>query len=257
MRDVAAAPESTGPRVLPRNDPRQYDDLAGEWWRPDGAFAMLHWLAEARAAMVPPAGRPDALLVDLGCGAGLLAPHLTGKGYRHVGVDLTRSALVQAAEHGVRVIQADVTAVPLPDGCADVVSAGELLEHVPDWPGAVAEACRLLRPGGLLVLDTLNDTALARLVAVRIAERLPTVPRGIHDPRLFVDAGRLVAECARHGVDLRLRGIRPQVGGLLAWLLRRARASRSAAAAPAGRAPRIVPTRSTAVLYQGRGVRNG
>ncbi|RQX17378.1 bifunctional 3-demethylubiquinone 3-O-methyltransferase/2-octaprenyl-6-hydroxy phenol methylase [Micromonospora ureilytica] len=257
MRDVAAAGAATGPRVLPRNDPRQYDDLAGEWWRPDGAFAMLHWLAEARAALVPPATRPDALLVDLGCGAGLLAPHLAGKGYRHVGVDLTRSALVQAADHGVRVVQGDATAVPLPDGCADVVSAGELLEHVPAWPRAVAEACRLLRPGGVLVLDTLNDTALARLVAVRIAERLPTVPRGIHDPLLFVDARALVAECARHGVDLRLRGIRPQVGGMLAWLLRRARASRTAGAVPAGRAPRIVPTGSTAVLYQGRGVRKG
>ncbi|WP_410814619.1 methyltransferase domain-containing protein [Micromonospora sp. 067-2] len=257
MRDVAAAAAPTGPRVLPRNDPRQYDDLAGEWWRPDGAFAMLHWLAEARAAMVPPATHPDALLVDLGCGAGLLAPHLAGKGYRHVGVDLTCSALVQAAEHGVRVLQADVTAIPLADGCADVVSAGELLEHVPDWPRAVAEACRLLRPGGLLVLDTLNDTALARLVAVRIAERLPTVPRNIHDPHMFVDDRALVAECARHGVDLRLRGIRPEVGALVAWLLRRARASRAPGAAAAGRVPRMVPTRSTAVLYQGLGVRRG
>ncbi|MFC4019798.1 methyltransferase domain-containing protein [Micromonospora sp. GCM10011542] len=257
MRDVAGAATSTGPRVLPRNDPRQYDDLAGEWWRPDGAFAMLHWLAEARAALVPPATRPDALLVDLGCGAGLLAPHLAGKGYRHVGVDLTRSALVQAAGHGVTVVQADVTAVPLATGCADVVSAGELLEHVPDWRQAVAEACRLLRPGGLLVLDTLNDTALARLLAVRIAERLPTVPRGIHDPRLFVDARALVAECARHGVRLRLRGIRPEVGGLVRWLVRRARAAGSPGVVPAGRAPRIVPTRSTAVLYQGRGVRSG
>ncbi|MEU4383179.1 methyltransferase domain-containing protein [Micromonospora echinofusca] len=252
-------------RTLPRNDPRQYDDLAGEWWRPDGAFAMLHWLAEARAALVPPASRPGALLVDLGCGAGLLAPHLAGKGYRHVGVDLTRSALEQAAAHGVTAVNGDVTAVPLVDGCADVVAAGELLEHVPDWRRAVAEACRLLRPGGLLVLDTLNDTALSRLLAVRIAERLPTVPRGIHDPRLFVDARALVAECARHGVDLRLRGIRPGVPGLLGWLLRRMRAAgrpdattgdRPGATA-AGPTPRIVPTWSTAVLYQGRGRRSG
>nr|AIS85566.1 methyltransferase type 11 [Verrucosispora sp. MS100047] len=238
---------------LPRNDPRQYDDLAGEWWRPDGAFAMLHWLAQARAALVPPAPRPGALLVDLGCGAGLLAPHLVGKGYRHVGVDLTRSALIQAADHGVTVVNGDATAVPLADGCADVVAAGELLEHVPDWRAAVAQACRLLRPGGLLVLDTLNDTALSRLVAVRIAERLPTVPRGIHDPRLFVDDRELVAECARHGVDLRVRGVRPAVPGLLRWLLRRARGIET----PSGQVPRIVPTASAAVLYQGHGVRDG
>ncbi|MFC3503160.1 methyltransferase domain-containing protein [Micromonospora krabiensis] len=251
MRDVAPAP--TRRRALPRNDPRQYDDLAGEWWRPDGVFAMLHWLAEARAALVPPADRPGALLVDLGCGAGLLAPHLAGRGYRHVGVDLTRSALAQAAAHGVSPVNGDATAVPLADGCADVVAAGELLEHVPDWRRVVAEACRLLRPGGLLVLDTLNDTLLSRIVAVHLGERLPTVPKGIHDPRLFVDDRELVSECARHGVALRVRGVRPEVGGLLGWLLRRARG----AAAPAGRAPRIVPTRSAAVLYQGWGVRKG
>ncbi|MFC0503851.1 methyltransferase domain-containing protein [Micromonospora costi] len=251
MRDVA--PQSTRHRVLPRNDPRQYDDLSGEWWRPDGVFAMLHWIAEARASLVPPADRPDALLVDLGCGAGLLAPHLAGKGYRHVGVDLTRSALAQAAAHGVTAVNGDVTAVPLADGCADVVSAGEVLEHVPDWRAAVAEACRLLRPGGLLVVDTLNDTVLSRVVAVHIGERLPTVPRGIHDPRLFVDDRELVAECARHGVELRVRGARPELRGLIGWLLRRVRG----AAATEARTPRIVPTRSTAVLYQGWGVRKG
>ncbi|MER7168843.1 methyltransferase domain-containing protein [Micromonospora sp. NPDC000207] len=251
MRDVGSIPPSG--RLLPPNDPRQYDELAGEWWRPDGAFAMLHWLARARAALVPPATRPGALLVDLGCGAGLLAPHLTGKGYRHVGVDLTRSALEQAADHGVNVVHADATAVPLADACADVVAAGELLEHVPDWRRVVAEACRLLRPGGLLVLDTLNDTALSRLVAVHVGERLPTVPRGIHDPRLFVDHRELLAECRRHGVDLRVRGVRPEVAGLVGWLTRRMLPG----VGPAGSPPRIVPTWSTAVLYQGRGVRRG
>jgi 2-polyprenyl-6-hydroxyphenyl methylase / 3-demethylubiquinone-9 3-methyltransferase len=38
--------------VPARNDLRQYDELAGEWWRPDGAFAALHWLAEARGHRV-------------------------------------------------------------------------------------------------------------------------------------------------------------------------------------------------------------
>jgi hypothetical protein len=57
-----------------RNDLRQYDDLAAEWWRPDGAFAALHWLARARGELVPPPSRPDAALLDLGCGRGLLAP---------------------------------------------------------------------------------------------------------------------------------------------------------------------------------------
>jgi 2-polyprenyl-6-hydroxyphenyl methylase/3-demethylubiquinone-9 3-methyltransferase len=245
-------------RSLPRNDLRQYDDLAGEWWRPEGAFAMLHWLAESRARLIPPARRPGAVLVDVGCGAGLLTPYLAGKGYRHIGVDLVCSALEQAAAHGVTPVNGDATSVPLADGCADVVAAGELLEHVPDWPAVVAEVCRLLRPGGTLVLDTLNATALSRLLAVRVAELLPGVaPRGIHDPRLFVDVRELTAECARHGVRLRVRGVRPEFWGVTRWLVRRAVPVLRRADAGGPGTPRIVPTWSTAVLYQGLGVKDG
>jgi len=230
--------------VRPRNDPRLYDDLAEQWWQPNGAFVMLHWLARARAALIPPATRAGAVLVDIGCGGGVMAPHLAGKGYRHVGVDFTGSALRQAAAHGVTVVQGDATALPLADGCADVVAAGELFEHVPDLSAAVREACRVLRPGGLLVADTVNATWAARLVAVWLGERIPGgAPPGIHDPALFVPPKRLIAECARHGVALQVRGIRPAVGSMLRWLLRRQ-----------GEVP-MVATRSTAVLYQAWGVR--
>lgn len=265
-------------RPLRRNDPRQYDDLADQWWQPDGAFAMLHWLAEARAALIPPAARRGATLVDLGCGAGLLGPRVAGKGYRHVGVDLVPSALRQAAAHGVTPVNADAGAVPLADQCADVVAAGEVLEHVPDWPRVVAEAARVLRPGGTLVLDTLNATALSRLLAVRVAEAFPGVPRGIHDPRLFVESRALVDECGRHGIRLQIRGIRPAAWGTLRWLLRRAVRRLGSAgpgsmtvAGPGSMAaagpvtpelgptgpgtPRIVPTWSAAVLYQGWGTK--
>lgn len=232
--------------VRPRNDPRQYDDLAGEWWRPGGAFAMLHWIARARAALIPAADREGAVLVDVGCGAGLLAPHVAGKGYRHVGVDLVPSALVQAAGRGVRVVRGDATALPLADGCADVVSAGELFEHVRDLPAAVREVCRVLRPGGLLVADTVNATALARFLVVTLAERVPGVaPPGIHDPALFVRPERLAAECRRHRVSVRVRGLRPATVPLLRWLVRRR-----------GRVP-MVPFRSAAVLYQAWGRRAG
>jgi 2-polyprenyl-6-hydroxyphenyl methylase/3-demethylubiquinone-9 3-methyltransferase len=226
-----------------RNDPAQYDDMAGQWWRPRGPFAMLHWLAAARGALIPPPSREGAVLVDLGCGAGLLAPHV--RGYRHIGVDLTASALSQAAQHGVVALRADVSAVPLADGCADVVAAGEILEHVPDLPAVVAQACRLLRPGGLLVIDTIAATALGRFVAVTLAERVPGgAPPGIHDPALFVDRAELVRECARHGVALRLRGIRPSVPGLVRWL---AHCSRTVA---------MVPVPTTAVLFQAIGRSN-
>jgi 2-polyprenyl-6-hydroxyphenyl methylase / 3-demethylubiquinone-9 3-methyltransferase len=229
-----------------RNDVAQYATLADEWWRPDGAFAMLHWLAEARASLVPPADRASAVLVDLGCGGGVLAPFVAALGYRHVGVDLEPVSLRLASEHGVLAVRGDVRAVPLADECADVVSAGEILEHVPDPSTVVAEACRLLRPGGLLVLDTINATAIGRFVAVTLAERVGgTVVKGIHDPALFVPPALVVNECARHGVKLSVRGIRPSAGQLLRWVGTRKGWVK------------IVPTRSTAVLYQGWGVKEG
>lgn len=238
------AREGNGASVRARNDPAQYDDLAGEWWRPHGALAMLHWLARARAALVPLASRPGAVLVDIGCGGGLLAPHVAWKGYHHVGVDLTGPALAVAQGHGVTVVRGDALALPLADGTADVVVAGEVLEHVTDHDRAVAEACRALRPGGTLVIDTIAATRLARVLAVTVAERVPGgAPPGLHDPDLFVDRGRLVAECARHGVQLKLNGTRPSVLGFLRWATKRQ-----------DMAP-MVPTWSTAVLFQGHGIK--
>lgn len=226
----------------PRNDPRQYDDLAEEWWKPRGAFAMLHWIAAARASLVPPADRPGAVLVDIGCGGGLLAPYAAALGYVHLGVDVTASALQVAAGHGVVPARADAAALPLADGSCDVVCAGEILEHVTDPDTVVAEACRVLRPGGTLVVDTIAATRLARLVVVDLAERVPGgAPRGLHDPALLVDRAALRRACASHGVPVTLTGLRPSASQLAGWL--------------AGRRERVrmVPTWTTAVLFQAYG----
>jgi 2-polyprenyl-6-hydroxyphenyl methylase/3-demethylubiquinone-9 3-methyltransferase len=227
-----------------RNDPAQYDQLADQWWEPTGGFAMLHWRAASRAGQVPPAASPDAVLVDLACGGGLMAPHVSRLGYRHIGVDLGLAGLRVAREHGVTPVRGSVLAVPLADGCADVVLAGEVLEHVDDHDQVIAECARLLRPGGRLVIDTIARTRLADLIAVRIAERLPGgPPPGIHDPALFVDRRRLVATADRAGIDLRLVGLRPSVRDLVAWRL--------------GRRPgvRMREIRLTTVLFAGYGTR--
>lgn len=232
------------PRVLPRNDPRQYDDLADQWWEPRGGFAMLHWIAAARAQHVPGATREGSLLLDLACGGGLLAPHVGARGHRHIGIDLSAAALVQARDHGVVAVQGDVLRLPFASASADVVVAGEVLEHVTDLPGAVAEACRVLRPGGTLVVDTIADTWFGRFSSITVGERIPAgPPKRLHDPALYVDRTELVHLALDHGVRLQLCGLRPSAVDYLRWL--------------AGRRSdvRMLRTRSTAGLFQGWGVK--
>jgi 2-polyprenyl-6-hydroxyphenyl methylase/3-demethylubiquinone-9 3-methyltransferase len=227
--------------LRPRNDYRQYDDLSDQWWRRDGAFAALHWLAEARARLVPPA-TPGALAIDVACGGGLMAPYL--QGYRHIGVDLSEASLRLARDHGVAVVRGDVTELPFPDASADVVVAGEIFEHVTDLPAVVAEVARVLKPGGTMVCDTINATWWARFSLVTVGERMPGgPPPHCHDPALFVSPERLRAICAAHGIELQVNGLRFSVPQYAAFLFSR------------DRFVRMVPTKSLAAVYQGVGVK--
>jgi 2-polyprenyl-6-hydroxyphenyl methylase / 3-demethylubiquinone-9 3-methyltransferase len=227
---------------LRRNDPAQYDGLADEWWRPQGGFAMLHWFAASRAEHIPQAPPDGGVLVDLACGGGLMAPHAARLGYRHVGIDLGLPGLDLGRAHGMLPVRGSVLAVPLVDGCADVVVAGEILEHVDDDVAVLAECARLLRPGGTLVIDAIAATWLARVIAVRLAERIPGgPPPGIHDPALFVDRARLRAAADELGLDLRLVGLRPSLRDVVAWRLGRR----------AG--VRMKPVGTTAVIFAGYG----
>ena len=77
MRHERSGGARTRIRALPPNDPRQYDDLADEWWKPNGRFAALHWLAAARGTLVPRAKHAGAVLLDLACGGGFSPPPCT------------------------------------------------------------------------------------------------------------------------------------------------------------------------------------
>jgi 2-polyprenyl-6-hydroxyphenyl methylase/3-demethylubiquinone-9 3-methyltransferase len=230
--------------VLPRNDVRQYDRLVDQWWDEGGSFAALHWLAASRRSLLPRPSRDGEVLLDIGCGGGLLAAGDVP--YVHVGVDLVSSALHEARAHGLRVVRGEASRIPVATGAAAVVVAGEILEHVTDLNGTVAELCRVLRPGGTVVIDTIAANRLARFATVTVAEHLPGgPPPGIHDPALFVSSGRLRAAFATHGVTLRTWGLRPSVVDYARFLRDRSRPVR------------MIRTRSTAVVYQGIGTKAG
>ncbi|MFE0423364.1 methyltransferase domain-containing protein [Streptomyces sp. NPDC058953] len=204
-------------------DVAEYDAWSSLWWRRRGPFSTLRWLARARASHVPPARRDDAVLVDVGCGGGLLHPFVADRGYRHIGIDMSTKSAEVATRHGVdEVLIADISApLPLPDASADVVTAGCCLEHVPNPEDVIAECCRVLRPGGTLIMDTIADTLLARLSVITFGENVPLMfaaPKGTHDHRLFISPSRVVTACAENGVPVTPFGLVPKAGQLTAWV---------------------------------------
>jgi SAM-dependent methyltransferase len=90
-------------------------------------------------------------VLDLGCRSGAFTRHFL-EGNEVVGLDVDRAALAKAAELGIETVVGDVEdPLPFPDGSFDAVVAGELLEHLRFPDALVAEARRVLRPGGVLV----------------------------------------------------------------------------------------------------------
>lgn len=221
-------------QMVARNDLRLYE--RDDWWEPQArAFASLRAVTAYRLQLLQ-RWLGDELrrgpLVDLGCGGGFLAVPLARAGAAVLGVDLALPALraAQRQQSGAVFVRGDLQAVPLQPQSARVVLLADVLEHLPRPGLAVAEAARLLQPGGLLFVNTLSRTLRARLLAVHLGEGLRLIPRGTHDPRLFVRPDELEQHGRAAGLQPRaLQGERPRLWRTLrSWRIE-LQASRSTA----------------------------
>ena len=202
MSMSAIAPSSIDPAEVER-----FSRIAAEWWDPRGKFAPLHRFNPTRLTFIreqclyrfqrdAARRRPfDGLrLLDIGCGGGLLSEPMTRLGFVVTGVDASErniaTAATHAAEQGLGIDYRASTAEALlaaGEPLFDVVLNMEVIEHVAD-PGAYLRDCsRLLKPGGLMIVATLNRTlkalALAKLGAEYILRWLPV---GTHDWSKFL-----------------------------------------------------------------------
>jgi 2-polyprenyl-6-hydroxyphenyl methylase/3-demethylubiquinone-9 3-methyltransferase len=220
---------------------RFYDDLGDAWWDPRGPVSGLHEMTPARCAyfdrvfreILGPEAPKTGRFVDVGCGGGILAESLAGLGYRVVGVDPSRPSLEEARRHAaktgapVEYREGSVYRLELETAGFDGVVISDVLEHLLDLPGAIAEMARVLKPGGVLAFDTVNRTWLSLFGAILVAQKLlRLIPDRTHDWRLFIQPEEMKRLLAGAGMALgEIRGLSPagSLVALAARILRRRR----------------------------------
>jgi 2-polyprenyl-6-hydroxyphenyl methylase/3-demethylubiquinone-9 3-methyltransferase len=191
--------------------------LAQSWWDPKGPSKPLHDLNPLRLRYVQAiAPLEHRQVLDVGCGGGILSESMARAGAQVLGIDLAQAVLDVAEMHAIeakidvsyRAVSAENLALERP-AAFDVVTCMEMLEHVPDPAATLAALRKLVKPGGDIIVSTLNRNLKAFAVAIVGAEYVARVlPRGTHEYLKFIRPSELARWGRGTGLDLKdLTGI--------------------------------------------------
>jgi len=206
MNARAKKPEHTPGSTIDAEEVARFAALADEWWNPDGPYRPLHGMNPVRLTYIRDRatehfGRDARSLksleglsaLDVGCGGGLLSEPLARLGASVTGIEpageSVEIARAHAAQSDLAITYRAVSTEELVAEAAqfDLVIASEVIEHVTDPAAFVASLAALTRPGGLVLISTLNRTLRALAFAKFAAEYiLRWVPAGTHDWERFV-----------------------------------------------------------------------
>ena len=151
-------------------------------------------------------------LLDIGCGGGYLTEAFARLGCQTTGIDLSQSSIQAARKHAesqeltIDYKVGSATALEFEDDSFDVLSCCDVLEHIEDWPAAVQEISRVLRPGGLFFFDTINRTIASYLTMIFGLEIFPLTR--IFNPRthiwnMFIKPGELSHELSKNYINVK------------------------------------------------------
>jgi len=195
-------------------DPKElakFASLAQSWWDPAGSSRPLHELNPLRLRYIESAaGLSNARVLDVGCGGGILSEAMARSGARVLGIDLSQAVLDVAELHALEVkltvdyqaIAAEELAAASPNSF-DLVTCMEMLEHVPDPAATLAALASLVKPGGDVIVSTLNRKPVAFAVAILGAEYIARMlPRGTHEYLKFIRPSELARWGRAAGLEL-------------------------------------------------------
>lgn len=251
-----------------------YNRVGESWWEEDNPLNLLHGsltpgrFAYFRKVLGETVGRDHRGLraLDVGSGGGFLAEEFTRIGFRVTGIDPSPVSVDTARRHAagsaldIEYRIGSGEQLPVPDAAFDVVYCCDVLEHVSDLDGVIAETSRALKPGGLYLFDTINRTFASKLVAIKIMQewrmtRMFDTP--IHDWSMCIRPAELEPIMARHGLRLgEFVGLGPRSKNPLRLLdLARAGGTRLSYGELSRRLD-FGQIRSTAISYMGFAVKN-
>lgn len=205
-----------------------FSAMADEWWDPRGKFAPLHrmnpvrigyirdkmqghfgdecFVLRAKDANNQAPSTKHLSLLDIGCGGGLISEPMVRLGAKVTGIDASEKNISVAKQHAEQNglnIDYRCTAAEDMSEQFDVVLALEIVEHVADVDAFVEACAKLVKPGGLLIMSTLNRTAKSYALAILGAEYiLRWLPVGTHTWKKFLRPSELCKTLEKHGVEI-------------------------------------------------------
>lgn len=231
VKDMNSQPQqshSTAGASLDPDEIARFQALAQEWWNPNGKFRPLHQIGPARLQFIRDElvrhfslgdaqgadGRPvlkplkGLSVLDIGCGGGLISEPLTRLGANVTGIDPGQRnidiAVQHAREQGLDITYQAITVEELAKTgqTFDAVVCLEVVEHVPDVGAFVKAMSGVLKPGGMLILSTINRNLKSYALAIVAAEYLLRwLPKGTHQWERFITPDELSRFVADAGLE--------------------------------------------------------
>lgn len=201
------------------NDLSIYDEA--DWWDPSSPFRVLRRMNDVRVDFFANAYEGGGMIVDLGCGGGFVTEELA-RAFPNSevrGFDISENSVKKATNHadGLKNLLysvGDIYAIPLQNESASFVVVSDVFEHLQDLDSALGEIARILKPGGVLVFDTIEKTWWSWLSTYFVGQQiLGLVVAGAHDWDLFVSIPTLVDALTKAGFETdpsRYSGIVPR-----------------------------------------------